>query len=684
MKNKNERKPRYAAKPRQKGLLMPIAAVLMAAAGVVCFIVTGEWLPSLVLVAVGAALFFGRKLPALYVCGVIVALVWLISETIEEPRTLLPILAGLLFLLSVRGMRSNRPMGKKSFPKLSIYAAALLILLSLMLPFASAAEKREAMESKADTNVSVAFVEGDQFPGGTAFWKAVEDADFLKKLKSVDSGLYDVLSQESDSKEDARTALKLGLYWIALSEDQRAELEKVGNAPASERYRELEEMWKNRPNDLKKTDYPGYLLMRIHSDTKLRMTADYLVQHGDKGYDALLSDSVSRWKEAKSSAESLWDAGKAVKKQDRQLWNLLQELEPKLVEKVEAENPSVLPAIADSLPMAMAALALALACLGCEAAVLERDVRAYRTVPAGSKCFTIGAWLYLAAAAIQVLLLFQSGGSESVPVLPLILGILAAFSAVKLIGKESRENWYFPGLVLMLAVFGLRMPMVLMLLAAIGFAFNKPLFRKLRLPLLNLLAILWQLYLSIREFPGLRQAYRTAKAVGSENTVLTALFPTLIFLAAIILLNLGSDYRDKPTGSLLRKLDAWCYQDVGSRLKSIAHWIGRVFLGIGCLAVLELGLSLLLGFFVNGTFLTLSPELLARMANWENTLKNLRIPALIALGASVLNVVLTFPLFAFGQITVDVHSMREEGPRSVSTPVPETAMGDNPDELPEL
>ena len=247
-------------------------------------------------------------------------------------------------------------------------------------------------------------------------------------------------------------------------------------------------------------------------------------------------------------------------------------------------------------------------------------------------------------------------------------------------------------LLLALAVMGI---------ACLGVRWNRPVSVKGKVrPILNLIALAAAaagLVIGVQRYAQEILEYTSAGEAAVWMAVIRTHLPNilaaLLLPLGLILLNLSAQPVELPgsarTGRIqyqkgLTGLVQRFYSNVGGCLQMLAKIQGVICLvcGLICLAVAALGVILLLlqlvGFIppeIDGVTLILS--------------------GLLGVLACVLLAVLTWPLYAFGQITSDVHAMKAGGGQlgagaasagADSQPARETAAPrpENPDELPEL
>ena len=118
---------------------------------------------------------------------------------------------------------------------------------------------------------------------------------------------------------------------------------------------------------------------------------------------------------------------------------------------------------------------------------------------------------------------------------------------------------------------------------------------------------------------------------------------------------------------------------MGGKIQLVAKICGLIYLIVGLLGAVVMALSVVL--LLLQLFGLIPPYF---SAAW------LLLSGLIAVVSSLILAAGTWPLYAFGQITADVHAIRKEGVASVKAEGAAVPVSDrsadpaNPDELPEL
>ena len=159
----------------------------------------------------------------------------------------------------------------------------------------------------------------------------------------------------------------------------------------------------------------------------------------------------------------------------------------------------------------------------------------------------------------------------------------------------------------------------------------------------------------------------------------------LLLPVGLVLVNLAVESRQLP--AVARKVDGGKYR------RGLSGFVGSFYTGVGgklqMLAKIGGALCLVLG--ILGVVLILLGVLVLLLqlvglisSGFEPT--SLMLGGLIGVVSALLLAVSTWPLYAFGQITADLHAIRKGG---ISAAAPESAAQpaasrENPDELPEL
>lgn len=250
---------------------------------------------------------------------------------------------------------------------------------------------------------------------------------------------------------------------------------------------------------------------------------------------------------------------------------------------------------------------------------------------------------------------------------------------------------YLPSAVLLAAV--------LMLLSTIGLRWNVTpsiLPKPLQIPVLNLAAVVLTLLGALQQFKrtdmeslSTYQLKRMVESGLSRPHLMIAFLVCLLPFAGIALLNLSMEVQERPFGVRrlalpngekykkgLGGLAQRFYHDVGGSLQRLAKFQGFLCLVVGGLSAACTALGLI-GF-------VLSSVLDMRYERYTFTM--LLLIGAIGVVSALLLAISTWFLYAFGQITSDIRTLRDggislggAGAAPVSRPQEE-----NPDELPEL
>ena len=165
-----------------------------------------------------------------------------------------------------------------------------------------------------------------------------------------------------------------------------------------------------------------------------------------------------------------------------------------------------------------------------------------------------------------------------------------------------------------------------------------------------------------------------AEAVRQENARLYSLAFGIMAALGLALLNLSLDSREVAQWGLFaaflqicRRVFSWFYRDVGGKLKVLAKLQALLFMVVACLSAIVAAVGLC-GFLITFFFVGFGFE-------------NLTI-FLMGIGGILASFILALPtwfLYAFGQITADMHEVKENG--AMAAP---DYLEENPDDLPEL
>lgn len=347
----------------------------------------------------------------------------------------------------------------------------------------------------------------------------------------------------------------------------------------------------------------------------------------------------------------------------------------------------------------------------------EKGVR-YRSVPKAGTLTILGALFLVGDGVDQMVQLFRSDSFAASP-LELLWPLLVAAAGVMLLLRTNRERWTLAAAALLLicqfrtlmtlrrvsiysdsgtvmeltqAAALLFLAVLLMLLGAVGFTWNRPVGKRCPVPLLNVIAAalaavngLWVLVNQTRSMFGLVTGV-------NFNMILNILLYALLPLG-LVLVNLAMEGRQAPPkawkvdgGKYSRGFKGFVgsfYTNVGGKLQLLAKISGALCLILGLLGVVMMLLSVLL----------LMLQLFGLISPYFEPL-SLTLGGLIAVVSALLLAVSTWPLYAFGQIVGDLHAIRRDGVRASGTAGETAETGpaapkaptaeENPDELPEL
>ncbi len=347
----------------------------------------------------------------------------------------------------------------------------------------------------------------------------------------------------------------------------------------------------------------------------------------------------------------------------------------------------------------------------------EKGVR-YRSVPKAGALTILGALFLVGDGVDQLMQLFRSD-SFAAPPLGLLWPLLVAAAGVMLLLRTNRERWTLVAAALLLvcqfrtliilrqvglysdsgavmeqiqAAALLFLGVLLMLLGAVGFTWNRPVGKRRQVPLLNVIAAvlaavngIWVLASRVQSMFGLVTSLNLNMIL---NLLLYALLPL-----GLVLVNLAMEGRQAPPKAWKVDGDKYSrgfkgfvgsfYTNVGGKLQLLAKISGVVCLILGLLGVVMMLLSVLL----------LLLQLFGLLSPYFEPL-SLTLSGLIAVVSALLLAVSTWPLYAFGQIVADLHAIRQDGVRASGTAGEAEGTGsaapkasaaqENPDELPEL
>lgn len=347
----------------------------------------------------------------------------------------------------------------------------------------------------------------------------------------------------------------------------------------------------------------------------------------------------------------------------------------------------------------------------------EKGVR-YRSVPKAGALTILGALFLVGDGVDQLMQLFRSDSFAASP-LGLLWPLLVAAAGVMLLLRTNRERWTLVAAALLLvcqfrtliilrqvglysdsgavmeqiqAAALLFLGVLLMLLGAVGFTWNRPVGKRRQVPLLNVIAAvlaavngIWVLASRVQSMFGLVTSLNLNMIL---NLLLYALLPL-----GLVLVNLAMEGRQAPPKAWKVDGDKYSrgfkgfvgsfYTNVGGKLQLLAKISGVVCLILGLLGVVIMLLSVLL----------LLLQLFGLLSPYFEPL-SLTLSGLIAVVSALLLAVSTWPLYAFGQIVADLHAIRQDGVRASGTAGEAEGTGsaapkasaaqENPDELPEL
>ena len=347
----------------------------------------------------------------------------------------------------------------------------------------------------------------------------------------------------------------------------------------------------------------------------------------------------------------------------------------------------------------------------------EKGVR-YRSVPKAGALTILGALFLVGDGVDQLMQLFRSDSFAASP-LRLLWPLLVVAAGVMLLLRTNRERWTLVAAALLLvcqfrtliilrqvglysnsgavmeqiqAAALLFLGVLLMLLGAVGFTWNRPVGKMRQVPLLNAIAAvlaavngIWVLASRVQSMFGLVTSLNLNMIL---NLLLYALLPL-----GLVLVNLAMEGRQAPPKAWKVDGDKYSrgfkgfvgsfYTNVGGKLQLLAKISGVVCLILGLLGVVMMLLSVLL----------LLLQLFGLLSPYFEPL-SLTLSGLIAVVSALLLAVSTWPLYAFGQIVADLHAIRQDGVRASGTAGEAEGTGsaapkasaaqENPDELPEL
>lgn len=380
-----------------------------------------------------------------------------------------------------------------------------------------------------------------------------------------------------------------------------------------------------------------------------------------------------------------------------------------------------------ALPLALAAVGAVLLCTAADAQTflpLSPEQRAqqapsmrYHSVLRPGMLGTLGAVLLLVCEVWQLIDLFRLMSGFHVALGTLLQPVLIIVAAVLLLRAQNGPR-LLPAAILLLisqtlALLSMRQTVMyademgaalqqtqrtallffsvlLLLIGAAGTTWNRPVGKGRPVPLCSAIAA------ALAAGNGIWAAVYRVSLIAEETHVefdsVQGLIRSLLLPVGLVLVNLAMEGRQ--TEANVRKVDgskyrrgltgfaANFYSDVGGKLQLLAKICGVLYLIMGVLGVVAIALGiviLLLQLF------GLIPPSISPMS--------LLMAGLIIIASALILAVGTWPLYAFGQITADLHAIRKDGVHaSGAAEVPAvgsaaTGTGpsaDNPDELPEL
>lgn len=380
-----------------------------------------------------------------------------------------------------------------------------------------------------------------------------------------------------------------------------------------------------------------------------------------------------------------------------------------------------------ALPLALAAVGAVLLCTAADAQTflpLSPEQRAqqaprvrYRSVLRPGMLGTLGAVLLLVCEAWQLIDLLRLMSGFHVALGTLLQPVLIIVAAVLLLRAQNGPR-LLPAAILLLiaqtlALFSMQQTVMyaeemgaalqqtqrtallffsvlLLLIGVIGTTWNRPVGKGRPVPLCSAIAA------PLAAGSGIWAAVYRVSLIVEETRVdfdsVQGLIRSLLLPVGLVLVNLAMEGRQ--TEANVRKVDgskyrrgltgfaANFYSDVGGKLQLLAKICGVLYLIMGVLGVVAIALGiviLLLQLF------GLIPPSISPMS--------LLMAGLIIIASALILAVGTWPLYAFGQITADLHAIRKDGVHAsgaAEVPVVGSAAtgtgpsADNPDELPEL
>ena len=320
---------------------------------------------------------------------------------------------------------------------------------------------------------------------------------------------------------------------------------------------------------------------------------------------------------------------------------------------------------------------------------------------------------------VWTLLPMLSGGGMAYSVMDMLWPLAVVAAGILMLVKEKREKFYLPAVLLVLlnqlhSVVSLNsilrqlgsgsiqdrqrmnllllLALLLMLIGAVGVTWNRSMSNKSgtrKLPILNLIAGILVIVCVLLFFMLYLGAYETADGGSGFGALLRNQWYVLALFAGLILWNLAVETKEIPRKDkgMVRKGKLRFYDDVGGKIQKLAKICGFIWLIVGAISAFFAALGLLI--FLLQMIGLFDPYLDA---------SGFIFSGLIGLAASLLMAIGTWPLYAFGQITSDVRSMKgnnftektDDKEKKTSEFVQPAAwegtaaQPENPDDLPEL
>ena len=342
---------------------------------------------------------------------------------------------------------------------------------------------------------------------------------------------------------------------------------------------------------------------------------------------------------------------------------------------------------------------------------MKRGARC-RSVPGEGVLGLLGPLFVLFAAVYQIVQLFQNMG-YGFSVASFLWPVVLLAAGVFLVLRTEREKWLLPAAMLLLIYEGrnllvlrqlalytdadsamqqiqmtalLFFSVLLLLISAVGATWNVPVGKKRPVPALNAGAAalaaanaVWTDYRLVSNLIEVVTETETHIGFGTGSQVLL----NILLPVGLLLLNLSMEGREaaaqgwKVDGGKYRRglsgLIGGFYTDVGGKLQLLAKISGFFCLLLGAVGVFLAALSVLL---LVAQLVGLVPPQISPMPLLIGGLGSVLSALLLAVG--------TWPLYAFGQITRDLHAIREGGASAPAAAPEPKRQPENPDELPEL